>query len=455
MRHRTLRLLLSRVRAMAENSPYHGSGDIHDMLIRVEYHRKGMGLLFLIFLSIILLVGCSTTGNKAPSLNQTLAVITSPTARTLGSVARSSDPKEVLKESLKSRKSVYETNPYALVQDVRTIKRDYDKLVTLLTGRVKKTWGKKEVKLPSRVQYIKYTQNYMSRAVVDFDAGLVTVETLDDKDPRTSLKNAIVTTLLTPNDPRAVDLFSDSAITLTSEKEPYLLGLVVDQNNKPVASPADAEGFADHLLQAQASNREIALDDARKNALYVKIPMVANFANKQAEKYSHIVEQFAAQYQISPSLVYAIIRTESNFNPFAVSSAPAYGLMQLVPGSGGREAYRRAKGSDEIPSKQYLFDAQNNIELGAAYLSVLTYKQLEPVANPVSREYCVISAYNTGPGNVLRTFSRDKVAAVNTINSLSPSGVYQKLRAHLPYEETRQYLHKVVNYRKQFVTKAN
>jgi len=451
MRHRTLRLLLSRVRAMAENSPYHGNGDIHDMPIRVEYHRKGMGLLFLIFLSIILLVGCSTTGNKAPSLNQTLAVITSPTARTLGSVARSSDPKEALKDSLKNRKSVYETNPYALVQDVRTIKRDYDKLVTLLTGRVKKTWGKKEVKLPSRVQYIKYTQNYMSRAVVDFDAGLVTVETLDDKDPRASLKNAIVTTLLTPNDPRAVDLFSDSAITLTSEKEPYLLGLVVDQNKKPIASPVEAEGFAGHLLKTQATTREVELDNGKKKALFVKFPMVPNFENRQAEKYSHLVAKFAAQYKVSPSLVYAVIRTESNFNPFAVSSAPAYGLMQLVPGSGGREAYRRAKGQDETPSKQYLFDAGNNIELGTAYLNVLTYSQLEPVANSVSREYCVISAYNTGPGNVLRTFSRDKVTAVNAINRLSPSAVYQKLRSNLPYQETRQYLYKVVNYRKQFV----
>lgn len=406
-------------------------------------------------LSVLLVAGCSTTGNKSPSLEQTLAVISSPTAHTITSIARSSDAKTALKNTLESRKSVYESNPYALVQDVRTIKRDYDNLVALLTGRVTKTWGKKEVKLPSRVQYIKYTQNYMSRAVVDFDAGLVTVETLDDKDPRTSLKNAIVTTLLTPNDPRAVDLYSDSGITLTSEKEPYLLGLVVDQNRKPVGSPAEAEGFADYLLQAQAATREIELDGAKKNALYVKIPMVANFENKQAEKYSHYVNQFASQYQISPSLVYAIIRTESNFNPFAVSSAPAFGLMQLVPTSGGREGYRRAKGADEIPSKQYLFDAQNNIELGAALLNVLTYTQLEPVVNPVSREYCVISAYNTGPSNVLRTFSKDKVAAVNSINSLPPSGVYQKLRSNLPYEETRQYLHKVVNYRKQFITTAN
>ncbi|OGI60629.1 MAG: lytic murein transglycosylase, partial [Candidatus Muproteobacteria bacterium RIFCSPHIGHO2_01_FULL_61_200] len=331
------------------------------------------------------------------------------------------------------------------------IQRDYNNLVTLLTGRVSKTWGKKEVKLPSRVQYIKYTQNYMSRAVVDFDKGEVTVETVDDKDPNTSLKNAIVTTLLTPNDPRAVDLFSDSAITLTSEKEPYLLGLVVDQNKKPIASPVEAEGFAGHLLKTQATTREVELDNGKKKALFVKFPMVPNFENRQAEKYSHLVAKFAAQYKVSPSLVYAVIRTESNFNPFAVSSAPAYGLMQLVPGSGGREAYRRAKGQDETPSKQYLFDAGNNIELGTAYLNVLTYSQLEPVANSVSREYCVISAYNTGPGNVLRTFSRDKVTAVNAINRLSPSAVYQKLRSNLPYQETRQYLYKVVNYRKQFV----
>lgn len=402
-----------------------------------------------------LAAGCASSGSKAPTLNQTLAVLTSPTTRTVASIARSDNAKEAIKQGLKSREAVYKSNPYALVQDVKAVQRDYHNLVSLLTGRVSKTWGRKEVKLPSRVQYIKYTQNYMSRAVVDFDKGSITVETVDDKDPATSLKNAIVTTLLTPNDPRAVDLFSDSAITLTGDKEPYLLGLVVDQNKKPIASPAEAEGYADHLLKTQAATREVELDGGRKRALYVRFSMVPNFENRQAEKYSHLVNRFAAQYQISPSLIYAVIRTESNFNPFAVSSAPAYGLMQLVPTSGGREAYRKAKGADDIPSKQFLFDAGNNIELGTAYLNVLTYSQLEPVANPVSREYCVISAYNTGPGNVLRTFSKDRVAAENAINRLTPPAVYEKLRSGLPYEETRQYLYKVVNYRRQFVSQAN
>jgi membrane-bound lytic murein transglycosylase C len=64
----------------------------------------------------------------------------------------------------------------------------------------------------------------------------------------------------------------------------------------------------------------------------------------------------------------------------------------------------------------------------------------------------VIAAYNTGPSNVFRTFSRDRTTAVNQINSLQPAGVYDQLQASLPYEETRRYLEKVTTYRKAFVS---
>ena len=98
-----------------------------------------------------------------------------------------------------------------------------------------------------------------------------------------------------------------------------------------------------------------------------------------------------------------------------------------------------------------LFRSENNVELGVAYLNVLAYIQLEHIDNVVSREYCVISAYNTGPRNVFKAFSADAVAAVQRINSLQPPAVYDQLRAHLPYQETRDYLAKVVTFRKQFV----
>lgn len=402
-------------------------------------------LLTLVGLALVLTAGCETTDRI---LNTTERVLTSKTGRDIIDIAQSKD----IDEALKRRAEGYARNPEALLRDLRTFKRDFDTLMAALTGNVNRTWGKEEVKLPDRTKYVKYTQNYRSRAIVDFDAGEIVVETLDDKDPQGSLKNAIVTTLLTPNDPRSVDLFSDKSVTLSSDREPYLLGLVLDQDGKSVRTPEQAERFAAYLLEKRSGARTVQVGESQKPAQYVKLAMVANFEHKKAEKYRTVVNQFAQQYKISSSLVFAIIRTESNFNPFAVSSAPAYGLMQLVPASGGREAYRRAKGADTIPSRDYLFDPENNIELGTAYLNVLTFNQLDDVANMVSREYCVIAAYNTGPGNVFRTFSKNQNAAMNEINRLHPGALYDKLRASLPYEETRRYLVKVTTYRKEFVS---
>lgn len=403
-------------------------------------------------MACLLLSACQTFDKTLDSADRALSVTKTPTAKTITDIAKSDNREAAIREGLKRRADLYERDPQVVISDLRGLRRDYDNLVGVLTGNVNRNWGKKETKLPTRTSYIKYTQNYKSRAIVDFDAGTITVETLDDKDPKGSLKNAIVTTLLTPDDPRAVDLFSDKSVTLSSAKEPYLLGLVQDQRGKSIATPAQAESFADYLIEKQATSRKVDVQEGPKDALYVTVAMVANFQNKQAEKYRDVVGKYAAQYKVSPSLVYAVIRTESNFNPFAVSSAPAYGMMQLVPSSGGREGYRAAKGRDEAPTKDYLFDAGNNIELGTAYLGVLLAKQLDYVTNATSREYCVISAYNTGPSNVLKAFSKDKVAAVNSINSLEPPGVYEKLRTSLPYEETRQYLVRVVGYRKQFLS---
>lgn len=393
------------------------------------------------------MIGCETTDRMLTGAER---AVTSRTGQTVIDLASGKDPAQIAKKRLDQ----YARDPEALIRDLRAAQKDLETLLDALGVKVGEKWGKKEVKLPERKKYVKYTQNYRSRAIVNFDSGEILVETLDDLAPRDSLKNAIVTTLLTPQDPRAVDLFSDKDIILTGDKEPYLLGLVIDQQGKQIRTPSEAEPFATYLVEEKSSTREVDQDGTKKTARFVTIRMVSNFSLKQAEKYRPVVHQFAQQYQISPSLVFAIIRTESNFNPYAVSSAPAYGLMQLVPTSGGREAYRRAKGKDVAPSRDYLFDPTNNVELGTAYLSVLTFDQLDEVANTVSREYCVISAYNTGPRNVFRAFSKDTTAAVNQINGLQPGAVYEHLRQHLPYQETRHYLEKVTASRKAFVNSS-
>ena len=410
--------------------------------------RPSVSLSALLILTFALLTsGCETTDRALTSAER---VVRSRTGQTVIGLAQGKDPAQIAKKRLDQ----YARDPDALLRDLRAAQKDFETLLAALGVNVGKTWGKKEVQLPERKKYVKYTQNYKSRAIVNFDSGEILIETLDDQDPQRSLKNAVITTILTPEDPRAVDLFSDKEIVLTDDKVPYLFGLVLDQQNKPMRTPAEAEPFAVYLLEKKSGTRVVDQDGTKKTAHYVTIAMVSNLSVKQADKYRPLVHQFAEQYRISPSLVFAIIRTESNFNPYAVSSAPAYGLMQLVPTSGGREAYRRAKGQDVAPSRDYLFDPENNVELGTAYLNVLTFNQLEAIDHQVSREYCVISAYNTGPSNVFRTFSRDRVAAVNQINSLQPAGVYDQLRAHLPYEETRHYLEKVTTYRKAFVSSS-
>ncbi|MBS0151665.1 MAG: DUF3393 domain-containing protein [Nitrospira sp.] len=400
-----------------------------------------------LLVSLLLLGGCESADRV---LTNTERVLGSRTGRTVLDIATGKDPKQILKE----RVDTYQRDPEAVIRDLRTIQRDFNTIMTALTGKVRQTWGEKEIKVPEQKKYVKYTQNYMSRTIVDFDNGTILVETLDDKAPKESLKNAIVTTLLTPDDPRSVDLFSDKPVTLTSDHAPYLLGLVLDHEGQPIRTPAQAEAFATASLES-AKTRSVDQNGVTKQALIAEIKMVANFSNKQADKYRATVTRYAEQFKISPSLIFAVIRTESNFNPFAVSSAPAFGLMQLVPTSGGRDAYRKAKGKDTVPSREYLFDPENNIELGSAYLNVLSYNLLEQVDNEVSREYCVISAYNTGTGNVFKAFAGNSTSAINHINGLEPPAVYDRLRANLPYQETRDYLVKVVGFRKQFVSPAD
>ncbi|HKI61021.1 MAG TPA: transglycosylase SLT domain-containing protein [Mariprofundaceae bacterium] len=220
---------------------------------------------------------------------------------------------------------------------------------------------------------------------------------------------------------------------------------------KPIGDPKGAEKFAAWQVDQAQKTKTIKTEDGDKTVFFVDMAMVSNFEDKQAKKYQPAVQRFASKFGISESLVFGVIRTESNFNPYAVSGAPAFGLMQLVPSSGGREGYKKARGKDSAPSRDFLFDAENNIELGAAYLGVQFGEQLSEVYNNTSREYCVIAAYNTGPSNVLKAFSKSRSDALDQINRSQPPQVYDKLVHNLPYKETRSYLQKVVKYRRDYV----
>ncbi|EJS4017063.1 membrane-bound lytic murein transglycosylase MltC [Vibrio parahaemolyticus] len=320
-----------------------------------------------------------------------------------------------------------------------------DALINSFSGNIKKRWGQREVKFAGKSNYVKYIDNYLSRAEVDFKKGLITIETVSPTEPQKHLRNAIITTLLTPDDPANVDLFSSKEIKL--EGQPFLYKQVLDQDKKPIQWSWRANRFADYMIANNIKTKDVDF----KKAYYVEIPMVADHFSKRSYQYADIVRRASKKYDIPEDLIYAIIKTESSFNPYAVSWANAYGLMQVVPKTAGRDVFKLVKNKSGQPSPEYLFNPENNIDTGTAYFYILKNRYLREVQHPTSLEYSMISAYNGGTGGVLNTFNRsDRKRAMRDLNSLQPNQVYWALTKKHPNAEARRYLEKVTNFKKEF-----
>lgn len=335
---------------------------------------------------------------------------------------------------------------------IKNLQANFKKIVAQLTQKVIQNWGKDDAQTASQEVYVKYTDSYLSRAEVDFAKGVILVSTLDTKNPKEALRKAIVTTLLTPDDPEKVDLYSDKEVVYSGT--PYLANLVKDNEGKVILYPWRANRYATYLIDNSLKTREIKEEGQKKVVYYVQFDMVADREIQSEHKYGEYVALYAKEYGIEQALIFAIIKTESSFNPYAVSHIPAYGLMQVVPASAGRDVYRALNNKDGIPTKEMLFTPKINIQYGSTYLDILFSRYLTGIKNSLSHEYCVIAAYNTGSGNVLSVFHKDRKKAVEVINSMTSAEVYRKLRTSLKYEEARNYLLKVTNAKKEFQATA-
>ncbi|RND29597.1 DUF3393 domain-containing protein, partial [Vibrio cholerae] len=136
-------------------------------------------------------------------------------------------------------------------------------------------------------------------------------------DPKAHLRNAIITTLLTPDDPAHVDLFSSKDIELKGQ--PFLYQQVLDQDGQPIQWSWRANRYADYLIANHLKVKQVDF----KKAYYVEIPMVKDQIDIRGYKYANIVRKASRKYDIPEDLIYAIIKTESSFNPYAVSWANA------------------------------------------------------------------------------------------------------------------------------------
>jgi mRNA-degrading endonuclease toxin of MazEF toxin-antitoxin module len=84
-------------------------------------------------------------------------------------------------------------------------------------------------------------------------------------------------------------------------------------------------------------------DGKQRTVVKVELAMATDYLNEKAAQYKHLVAEFSKVFQIEEPLIYAVMEQESRFNPQAKSHVPAYGLMQLVPSSGGCDAYTYVK----------------------------------------------------------------------------------------------------------------
>lgn len=137
--------------------------------------------------------------------------------------------------------------------------------------------------------------------------------------------------------------------------------------------------------------------------------------------YKEIIEKYASEYNIPEYIIFAVIKVESDFDPYAESRAGAIGLMQMMPSTFEWLTGEEHLGEDL--SKRELFDPEVSIRYGCYYLRYLFEK--------FHNWDTVFAAYNGGEGNVAKWLADDEYSdGKGNLTSI-------------PFEETRNYVKKV------------
>lgn len=336
---------------------------------------------------------------------------------------------------------------------------DYKRIVEEEYGNYKKEilkhWSDAEIS--DNKKWVEYSPDFKTRRVVDFENGTIKIdiqadkkETVDEKVFGRILKDMILEDkktaferdTLSSNIEKKIIEKAEHIKTDEVKKEPIMAPMITG-TDKPLKEQI-ISAVVD-LLKNAVIDKKPANNKSTNVAMSLKVSLPSKYISKKAEQYKPVISSYADKQNIDASLVLAVTHTESAFNPMATSYVPAYGLMQIVPQSAGKDATALLFGKPVLLSPSYLYNDENNINVGTAYLHLLFHSYLKSIDNLESRLYCAIAAYNTGPGNVAKAFTgkRNFIEAAKIINDMVPADVYRTLINKLPYDETRQYLKKV------------
>lgn len=145
------------------------------------------------------------------------------------------------------------------------------------------------------------------------------------------------------------------------------------------------------------------------------------------KSYSDIVESCAEEYSLDSDLLYALIETESGFNKDAVSDVGAKGLTQMMPDT---FQWLQTKTGESLPDDA-LFDPEISVRYGAYFLRYL----IDEFGNVPT----AIAAYHAGITKVHTWLENEEY---------SDDG---KTLKHIPYDDTRAYVQKVLFNQKMYL----
>mgnify|MGYP001493202966 FL=1 len=329
----------------------------------------------------------------------------------------------------------------AISKEFENYAAEQEKLFQDFKDEVEKKWA--TFKFSSKKVYVDYDEDLDARGSIDFEKGEVEIEVVVEQ------KEGMPNTELEKEAKKKLEKKIESLVIKPAEdKKSILADQVADKNGKKITKK-NAKSFSKEVVRSRKPEKKpIKSKDNKKRVKYsVKFKLLPDHLKTRTDRYKNDVLRQAKRHNLPPSLVFAVIHTESNFNPKARSHIPAYGLMQLVPKSGARDAYMYIYKKDKLLRGGYLYNPENNIELGCAYLGKLKNVYFKGINDEESTYHCVISAYNTGPGNVAKAFTGTTKLkpTIKKVNTMSSKKVYLELRRKLPYKETRDYLNKVTN----------